>query len=108
MRMPSDLPRDVLYSQLAEEATELAHAAQKMARKLRGENPTPVTEQFLDHSITEEFLDVLNIAAILGIRDDRNIRDEKMQRWTERLNDDTDTYTKLFKMIANKNPYYIP
>lgn len=34
-----------MYEMLAEEATELAHAAQKMARILRGEKPTPVTEE---------------------------------------------------------------
>lgn len=32
-----------MHEQLAEEATELAKEALKMARILRGENPTPVT-----------------------------------------------------------------
>ena len=36
-----------MYEQLAEEANELAHAAQKMARIQRGENPTPVTDEAL-------------------------------------------------------------
>lgn len=88
MRMPSDLSRDVLYSQLAEEATELAHAAQKMARKLRGENPTPVAFEFIERNLTEEFTDVLFLADILGLRLDEKIRAEKTTRWVERLNED--------------------
>lgn len=33
------------YELLAEECIELAHAALKMARVKRGENPTPATEE---------------------------------------------------------------
>ena len=33
-----------VLEQTAEECAELAHACLKMARKLRGENPTPVAE----------------------------------------------------------------
>ena len=33
-----------MLEQLAEEAAELSHAALKLARIIRGENPTPVTE----------------------------------------------------------------
>ena len=87
MRTPSDLSRAALYEQLAEEAIELAHAAQKMARKLRAENPTPVTEEFIRHSIHEEFNDVLSCAQTLGLEDDQDLRREKMRRWIERLND---------------------
>lgn len=35
--------KPAMFEQLAEEATELAQATLKMARKLRGENPTPKT-----------------------------------------------------------------
>ena len=34
-----------VLEQLAEESAELAQAALKLARKLRGVNPTPKTEQ---------------------------------------------------------------
>ena len=43
---------------LAEEATELAHAAQKYARILRGENPTPVTLEGARINLVEETVDV--------------------------------------------------
>lgn len=43
---------------LAEECTELAQASLKMARVLRGENPTPVTEAEALDGITEEMADV--------------------------------------------------
>ena len=36
------------YEQLAEEAVELAHAAMKKARILRGENPTPMISSVAD------------------------------------------------------------
>ena len=42
------------YELLAEECIELAHAALKMARVKRGENPTPATEEKVKKSIVEE------------------------------------------------------
>lgn len=86
LKNPSDLPRAVLFEQLAEEATELAHAAQKMARKLRGENPTPVDEVFLTRIVHEEYNDVLNSAEVVGLESNQDLRREKMRRWIERLN----------------------
>lgn len=43
----------------AEEAQELSHACQKMARVLRGDNPTPVTEAEAADAIEEEAADVM-------------------------------------------------
>lgn len=43
---------------LAEECSELAQAALKYARILRGENPTPVTEDEAVSHLTEEIADV--------------------------------------------------
>lgn len=86
MKYPSDLSKAALYEQLAEEAIELAHAAQKMARIERGENPTPVTREFVRHNIVEEFNDVLNSIELLKIEADPDIQREKMRRWIERLN----------------------
>lgn len=88
MKTPLDLSEAAIYDQLAEEAVELAHACQKMARKLRGENPTPVTEDFIRHSIHEEFTDVINTANYLGLAFDRDLAREKNRRWIERLNEE--------------------
>lgn len=41
----TDLSKAALLEQVAEECTELGHAALKLARKYRNENPTPVTEE---------------------------------------------------------------
>lgn len=87
MKSPLDLSPAALYEQLAEEAAELAHAAQKMARKLRGENPTPVTEEFIRHSVWEEYNDVLNTASYVGLCGDIEFQREKSRRWIERLNE---------------------
>ncbi len=43
---------------LAEECTELAQAALKLARIERGENPTPVTKGAAMYSMMEEMADV--------------------------------------------------
>lgn len=44
--------------QSAEECIELAHVCLKLARKLRGENPTPRTEESLRKDLQEEMADV--------------------------------------------------
>ena len=47
-----------VLEQLAEECSELAQASLKYARLLRGENPTPKTEQECLEALTEEMADV--------------------------------------------------
>ena len=75
----------------AEEAVELAHAALKMARKLRGENPTPKSMDDILECLTEELGDVqINIDKILeyGIvskKDVDAVKEFKRKRWEERL-----------------------
>lgn len=86
LKTPLDLSKPCLYDQLAEEATELAQAAIKMARILRGENPSPVTPQFVEHMVDEEYNDVMNIIHILGIPENKELQRDKMRRWIERLN----------------------
>ena len=49
-----------LLEQLGEECAELGKAALKEARRLRGENPTPVTEAEARANLAEEAADVLN------------------------------------------------
>lgn len=76
---------------LGEEGAEMTHASLKFARQLRGENPTPKTEEECRDSLTEEVADVtLCIRLIIEgyvIDPDKvnDIVEEKMQRWYERL-----------------------
>lgn len=75
-----------IYEQLAEEAAELAQAANKMARVLRGTNPTPKTEREAYHNVIEEYTDVVNVASnVLGIHPDWLVGDYKLYRWSKRL-----------------------
>lgn len=86
MKTPLDLSRPCLYDQLAEEATELAQAAIKVARIMRGENPSPVIQSFAEKCVIEEYNDVINIAKTLKIPMDDDLQREKMRRWVDRLN----------------------
>ena len=85
-----------LFSQLAEEAVELAHAANKMARIIRGTNPTPKNKDQVANEIIEEFTDIMNVGhRVMDIEPDWVIGDYKMYRWRKRLeeqkNGDTQT-----------------
>ena len=73
-----------MLEQLAEEATELAHAALKLARIERGENPTPVLkEDAMDHLI-EEYMDVVQCAEELSLVPNREQIKLKKIRFEER------------------------
>lgn len=76
--------KPALYEQLAEECTELAQASLKKARKLRGENYTPKTDDEINHEILEEFTDVLLVADTLMLKMDPYIYAEKLDRWIAR------------------------
>lgn len=81
-----DISKADLYEQLAEEAAELAQAANKMARVLRGTNPTPKTEEEARNNLIEEYTDVVNVGTnILDIHPDWLIGDYKLYRWKKRL-----------------------
>ena len=58
-----------MLEQLAEECAELGKAALKMARVLRKENPTPVTEDEASAMVLEEAADVLNCMDEVGALD---------------------------------------
>lgn len=73
--------------QMAEECVELAHALLKKARRIRGENYTPITESECDYDILEEFTDVMVCAEVLGLKADNNIFEEKINRWAVRNTD---------------------
>lgn len=83
--MPTRLSKEALYVQLAEECCELGQAAAKMARILKGENPTPVEWDECYFSLIEEYTDVALVMEILGINVNHQIFEEKKQRWKERL-----------------------
>lgn len=81
-----------MLEQLAEESSELTHAALKLARVYRGENPTPRSEMECIDSLTEETADVLLILDQLKsiIADERvkAIKAQKMVRWKLRMGGD--------------------
>ena len=60
-----------LLEQTAEECTELAHACLKESRRMRGENPTPCTEEECKAGYT------LSFAAVSA----------KLDRWRQRLDE---------------------
>lgn len=80
--------------QLAEEASELAQAALKLARIKNGA-PTPVTEDEAVEHLSEELADVLNCFYILTYQNGRDydrFRDRvesiscgKLDRWARRI-----------------------
>ena len=80
-----------VLEQLAEECAELAQVSLKYARLLRGENPTPKTEQECLESLTEEIADVelcISILMIAGHVNSDTVMDTidvKDKRWHERL-----------------------
>lgn len=77
--------KPALLEQLAEEAAELAKAALKHARILRGENPTPVTEKEAYDSVIEEYTDIVQCAIELNLQIDQSQLIYKDKRWNDRL-----------------------
>lgn len=78
--------------QLAEEAAELAQSALKVARIIRGRNPTPVTLPDALDSLTEEIGDVRLCISVLESADGwefdtEAVEDMKLLRWYNRLNE---------------------
>ena len=74
-----------MFEMLAEECTELSHAALKMARILRNENPTPKTKHEVWEQIIEEASDVGLCMDQLGIEPDQKIIEEKTRRFHKRM-----------------------
>ena len=88
------------YEQVAEEAVELAHVAQKIARILRGEQPVAegVTFESEFEKFIEEYADVelavFITETIVGGHNDvdqkfLDIYDEKLLRWYKRIKEKT-------------------
>lgn len=74
-----------LYENLAEECTELAKAALKKSRKLRGENPTPKTMEEIDTDIDEEIADVNACLFVLDRGSNFDYFCQKLARWCDRI-----------------------
>lgn len=68
---------------------ELTQAALKMARKLRGENPTPMTHAQAAEHLHEELGDVRLCLKVLDVAmggdNTTAVEAEKLQRWLDRL-----------------------
>ena len=84
------VPRAELLAQLAEEATELAHAALKLRRALEAtKNPTPVSVPTAVAATREEIADVMLLVSLLELdtaKDElQEIIDFKTLRWEGRL-----------------------
>lgn len=85
------LPEVDTLLQIAEEASELAQAAAKLARVIRGVNPTPLTEEEARDTLEEEYSDLNNALSVYNMQhkiatpghDDRRM--DKMRRWHDRI-----------------------
>lgn len=79
-----------LLAQVAEEATELAHAALKARRVFDIGNPTPISLEEAYDQLEEEIGDLLLCLEMLGydlkeLGLFRAQMDDKLQRWADRL-----------------------
>lgn len=78
-----------VLEQCAEELAELTQASLKMARKLRGENPTPMTHAQAAEHLHEELGDVRLCLKVLDVAmggdNTTAVEAEKLQRWLDRL-----------------------
>ena len=85
----SHVSKKELLAQLAEEATELAHAALKYRRALDDENPTPVSRNEAFKNLIEEIDDVALLLETLALKwrveFNSSSRERKLNRWVERL-----------------------
>lgn len=94
MDVISQIGMAAALEQCGEESAELAQACLKMARKIRGENPTPKTIDELSSNLVDEIADVLVCVDILLDNDVVSNQDvmhrmlDKHIRWTTRLEEE--------------------
>lgn len=81
--------------QFAEECCELGQACLKMARKLRGQNPTPKDMKWIEIDLKEEMADVQVCFSVLMYGNNivsseelSQIFDSKMDRWVDRIREE--------------------
>lgn len=85
------VPESERLAALAEEATELAHAALKMRRTLIDGNPTPVDYESAKRDLLEEIADLDCCIDAIGCMIPENMKfwedtlQSKAKRWVERL-----------------------
>ena len=65
MNIIEEIGTAAMLEQLAEECNELGKAALKLARIIRKNNPTPVTEEQAKENLCEEAGDVINCVEML-------------------------------------------
>lgn len=94
MNVSEKIGMAALYEQLAEECTELGKAALKMARKLRGDNPTPMTKEEIIKNLNEEIADVmicidviLEEGQAMSHESVESVMIDKKARWEQRIED---------------------
>lgn len=74
-----------MLEQFAEECLEAGHAALKLARIMRKENPTPVTAITAWRNLIEEYTDLRLCAREINIHPDKETARYKLKRWRKRL-----------------------
>ena len=89
MNIIEEIGTAAMLEQLAEECNELGKAALKLARIIRKNNPTPVTEEQAKENLCEEAGDVINCIEMLEGADilfvDDDARKSKIIRWENRI-----------------------
>lgn len=84
------LGEPALMEQLAEECSELAQAALKLARLERGENPTPKAKIDCESALMEEIADVHLCIGVISTHFEcysklNDIEISKRERWAQRI-----------------------
>ena len=74
----------ILYRDLSESCLKLAKSAIKMARCIRQENPTPITEEEALHNVERYYQEVRTIAQVLGLFVDQAQMLKKYRRFENR------------------------
>lgn len=82
----ANISKEALLEMLAEEASELAKAALKLARITRCENPTPISSDQATSELLEEWSDVLLCGDILQLLNYPAMTEMKLERWKRRIN----------------------
>lgn len=91
MNVVNEIGLPAILEQCAEECNELAQACLKMARKLRGDNPTPKKLDEIVANLTEEIADVevcideILYAKIVSDGSIDGIKQSKKERWRQRV-----------------------
>lgn len=94
MKIIDEIGVPAMLEQLAEECSELAQASLKLARKIRGENPTPKDITELVKNLEEEAADVnlciwlLENEGILDTDEIITIKGHKLNRWVDRIKEE--------------------